>query len=198
MKSAGHHSSNSFCCLGKCRVAQEATALSNQTSKTSGDRFILPPHGQSIRTLSTSGLWSSGTFWPLLSSSSAAVPMTSIFPHAEQVQMGRGIPQYLCREMHQSLALEIQSANLAEPAQSGYHFTLPTSSSILFRRSEIRRNHCRVAMKMMGVLHLQQCPYLWANLPWASNRPRSARSRIISPSASFTYLPSYLGPASSV
>src|SRR5271157_4801504 len=165
MKSAGHHSSNSFCCRGKCKVAHEATALSNQTSKTSGNRFILPPHWQSMRTLSTSGLCSSGTFWPLLSSSSAAVPMTSILPQSWQVQMGRGIPQYLCLEIHQSRALAIQSLNLADPAHSGYQVILLTSSSIFSRRSDILRNHCRVAMNMMGVLQRQQWPYLWASLP---------------------------------
>jgi len=72
--------------------------------------------------------------------------------------MGRGMPQYLCLEMHQSLALLIQSANLAEPAHSGYHFTREISSSILSRRSDIRRNHWLVAMNIMGVLQRQQWP----------------------------------------
>ena len=72
--------------------------------------------------------------------------------------MGRGMPQYLCLEMHQSLALLIQSANLAEPAHSGYHVTREISSSILSRRSDIRRNHWLVAMNMMGVLQRQQWP----------------------------------------
>jgi len=70
--------------------------------------------------------------------------------------MGSGIPQYLCREMHQSRALLIQSEKRAEPAHSGYQVTLETSSSILSLRSEILRNHWLVAMKMIGVLQRQQ------------------------------------------
>jgi len=72
--------------------------------------------------------------------------------------MGRGIPQYLCREMHQSRALLIQSANLADPAHSGYQVTREISSSILSRSSDMRRNHWEVAMNMMGVLQRQQWP----------------------------------------
>jgi len=66
------------------------------------------------------------------------------------------MPQYLCREIHQSLASLIQSWNLALPAHSGYQVTLETSSSIRSLIWDARRNHCSVALKMIGVLHLQQ------------------------------------------
>ncbi len=123
------------------RVAQEATALSNQTSKTSGTLLISPPQGHFIVTRSTAGRWSSLTTEPLLWWSSSIEPITSISPQVSQIQMGRGIPQYLCLEMHQSRAPLIQSLNRAEPAQSGYHFTFAISWSISSRRSEIFRNH---------------------------------------------------------
>ena len=46
------------------------------------------------------------------------VPTTSLEPHFLHIHMGRGMPQYLCLDMHQSLAPETQSANLEDPAQA--------------------------------------------------------------------------------
>ena len=60
--------------------------------------------------------------------------------------------------MHQSRASLTQSWNRAEPAHSGYQRTLAIASSICSLTSGIRRNHCEVARKMIGVLQRQQWP----------------------------------------
>ncbi len=142
-------------------MAQEATAESNQTSKMSLTRCIVPPQVQGIVIWSTYGRCGSGTGTPPASSSSWIVPITRRVLQEVHCQTGIGIPQYRCREMHQSRASPTQSANRALPAQSGYQVTCLISSSICSFTFTIFRNHCSVARKMIGVLHRQQWPYRW-------------------------------------
>src|SRR2546427_206004 len=81
--------------------------------------------------------------------------------HFAHLQIGRGMPQYRCREMHQSRRLLVQSSWRADPAQSGNHLTRPTSSTIFGLKSVTLRNHWTVARNKIGVLHRQQWPYAW-------------------------------------
>ena len=77
--------------------------------------------------------------------SSSTEPITLISPQSGQIQIGIGIPQYLCLEMVQSLALATQSWNLPSPAHLGTHSTLSISDSILSLISGTLMNHCSVA-----------------------------------------------------
>ena len=65
MKSAGQRFSNSAVLPGNPSVAHEATAESNQTSKMSSTRFIVPPQSHGIVTSSTYGRCGSGSGLPL-------------------------------------------------------------------------------------------------------------------------------------
>ena len=82
-----------------------------------------------------------------------------MLPHSQR-QIGKGVPQYLCLLMHQSLAFSIQSFSLEAPAQSGYHLTFSFATFSLSLIELTLRNHWSVILYMMGFLHLQQCPYL--------------------------------------
>nr|QNO47278.1 hypothetical protein BDMKHGCF_00021 [Methanosarcinales archaeon ANME-2c ERB4] len=145
MKSGGHIALNASVACGYPSVAHDATAESNQTSKTSSTLRIVPPHSHPKVTSSTHGLCRSDGAEDDLSLSSSTVPITSYLLHESQTQIGIGTPQYRCRDMHQSRAPETQSWNLAEPAHSGYQITFAISLSIASLSSEIFRNHCSVA-----------------------------------------------------
>ncbi len=80
---------------------------------------------------------------PALSSS---MDETTFMLPQEQLQMGSGVPQYLCLLMHQSLALAIQSFSLLEPAQSGYHETLSFAALMPSLICVTLRNHCSVIL----------------------------------------------------
>ena len=75
--------------------------------------------------------------------SSSYWPTTFLSPHSHS-QTGMGIPQYLCLEMHQSLAPSTQFLSLVEPAQSGTHLTRSISDSISSLMSGTVMNHCLV------------------------------------------------------
>ena len=74
-----------------------------------------------------------------------------------QKRTGMGIPQNLCREMHQSgrdsTILEIRSL----PKEG-----IQETCAIAFRSFSLKprcptfKNHCSVALKITGFLHLQQ------------------------------------------
>ena len=76
--------------------------------------------------------------------SSARDPYTLRSSQLSQTQMGKGMPQYLCLEMHQSRALATHSLCRDEPAHSGVHLTRVTSSSIRSLTSVTLRYHCCV------------------------------------------------------
>ena len=145
MNLGGHHFSNSSFLLGYPRSAHEATPESNQTSRTSGILCMVFPHfGQVNVTLSIHGLWVSiPSVYPEPSLSSSYCPTTFLAPHSHS-QTGMGMPQYLCLEMHQSLAPSTQFLSLVAPAQSGTHLTLSISASIWSFTSGTDMNHCLV------------------------------------------------------
>src|SRR6059036_1638062 len=117
--------------------------------------------------------------------------------HFAHRQIGSGVPQYRCREMHQSRRLLVQSSCRAEPAQSGNHLTRPTSSTIFDLKSVTLRNHWTVARNRIGVLHRQQWPYAWTIVSSANSAWAARRSATIRGFASLTLWPAYV-PASSV
>ena len=145
MNLQGHHFSNSSFFAGYPMDAQAATPESNHTSRMSGTLLITPPHlGHLNVTLSIHGLWRSiPSVYPSLPLSSVTWPMTFLSPHLHS-HTGMGIPQYLCLEMHQSLAPSTQFFSLVEPAQSGTHLTLSISLSIFSLTLGTDRNHCLV------------------------------------------------------
>ena len=81
--------------------------------------------------------------YPSPSFSSSYCPMTFLAPQ-EHSHTGRGMPQNLCLEMHQSLAPSTQFFSLPEPAQSGTHLTRSISESILSLTLGTSMNHWRV------------------------------------------------------
>src|SRR3989454_5826618 len=117
--------------------------------------------------------------------------------HFAHRQIGSGVPQYRCREMHQSRRLLVQSSCRAEPAQSGNHLTRPTSSTIFDLKSVTLRNHWTVARNRIGVLQRQQWPYAWTIVSSANSASAPRRSATIRGFASLTLWPAYV-PASSV
>ena len=145
MNLGGHQRSNSSFLLGYPRSAHAATPESNQTSRTSGILCMVLPHlGHLKVTPSIQGLWvSMPSVYPSPSLSSSYWPTTFLSPHSHS-QTGMGIPQYLCLEMHQSLAPSTQFLSLVEPAQSGTHLTRSISDSISSLMSGTVMNHCLV------------------------------------------------------
>jgi len=99
------------------------------------------------------------------------------------------MPQYRCRDMHQSRRLLVQSSWRADPAQSGNHLTRPTSSTIFGLKSVTLRNHWTVARNKIGVLHRQQWPYAWRIVSSAKRARAARRSAMIPGFASLTFWP---------
>src|SRR3989344_1600859 len=131
IKSVGNHLSRIFFpSSGKGSEAQGAAPESSQTSRTSGTRFISDLHFSHFKTtLSIHGLCSSFTLTP----SSSREPISFVCLHFWQTQIGSGIPQYLCLEMHQSCKFSSQLWNHLSPAQSGVHLIFLFSEIILLR-----------------------------------------------------------------
>src|SRR5256885_16441606 len=95
---------------------------SNQQSNTSSMRRKTPlPRLLGIVMLSTLSLWMSviSPLYPLLSFSSAILPMQTSSSMFSLAHIGIGVPQNLFLEMFQSLAFEIQFANLFSLANEG-------------------------------------------------------------------------------
>src|SRR5512143_2601131 len=124
---------------------------SNHTSRTSGMRLISFPHSHSRVISSMYGLCSS-----LMGGSSSFEPMTFVLPQEAHFHIGRGMPQYLWREMHQSGAFETNSRNRSF-AKSGCQSVLSISFSIWSFILDIVMNHCFVVRNISGVLQRQQC-----------------------------------------
>ena len=136
-KSAGQ---NFFILSSVSRAAQLDTPESNHTSKTSGTLDIFDLHFlQEIVMLSISGLWISLIFVFESFSSSLIEPTTIFSPHL-QVQIGRGVPQYLSLDTGQS---EIPSSHafILTFMYFGTQFVFSFSLRICFWISEIFRNH---------------------------------------------------------
>ena len=151
---------------------------------------------------STYGLWTSSSSSTEMSFkasffNSSTEPITFNSPQSGHSQIGIGIPQYLCLEMVQSLALSTQSLNLPWPAHCGTHSTLSISSSIFCLMSVTFKNHCLVAKYIIGVLHLQHTPYLCSIVSFLYIKPLSCKSAIIPSLAALQNSPAYF-PASSV
>src|SRR6185295_9452490 len=62
---------------------------------------------------------------------SATDPTTFFSPHFEHVQIGRGVPQYLSREIAQSLTSRSHSPNLPSLMYSGSQFIFSFSLTSL-------------------------------------------------------------------
>src|SRR5437773_210532 len=99
--------------------------------------------------------------------------------------------------MHQSRRFRVQSYWRASPAQSGYHFTRPISSSIFGLMSPTFRNHWTVTRNRIGVLQRQQWPYRWVIVTSAKRRREAERSWMIVAFPSRVVFPAY-SPASCV
>src|SRR4030042_5730408 len=96
--------------------------------------------------LSMQGLVTSmPSMFPLPDLSSSREDTTLVFPQLH-FQIGRGVPQYLWRLMHQSLALAIQSFSRPEPAHSGYHLTFEFAAIRSSLISVTLRNHWSVTL----------------------------------------------------
>ena len=106
-ESAGQSFSKSSVFPGKPMVAHDATA--NRTRHQDvPDPCIVPPQRRDRHRVHERAV-GIGMAFPLAFSSSAMVPMIRYLSHLSQTQTGIGMPQYRCREMHQSRALLIQS-----------------------------------------------------------------------------------------
>src|SRR6267142_4116822 len=131
-----------------------------------------PPHlphfvsaGNSV---SASGVYQASA--PFSANNFATLRLTAGFftesPQLAHRNTAIGVPQILCREMHQSGRVAIMLAMRSSP-QAGSHFTFLISSSVLVRRVasiflpaigvSMRMYHCSVARKMIGLWQRQQC-----------------------------------------
>ena len=75
------------------------------------------------------------------------------------LQIGIGIPQYLCREIHQSPTFSTPFSYLSLTHFGNQETCFLFSSSNFCLRGSIFKNHCSVALKISGVLQRQQCGY---------------------------------------
>src|SRR6056300_430888 len=125
---------------------------SNQTSKTSGIRRIIDtPLGSSGlgRTNSSiAGRCRSSGFTPKSHSSSSSDPYTSIRGKSglSLFHTGIGEPQYLLREIDQSLALESHLPNWPSLTLAGTHVISSFNSSMRSRISVTRTNQLDTAL----------------------------------------------------
>src|SRR5208283_3401677 len=106
---------------------------SNQTSISSGVRFIVPLHFSHINvTGSTDGLCKSsgcGKFFPCFNSST--LPTHFRCPHFSHTQIGSGVPQYRSRDSAQSLFSSSQLPKRPEPVSAGIQLICLFNSIIL-------------------------------------------------------------------
>src|SRR3990170_6704699 len=104
MKSAGHHSLNSFELAGNPRSAHDETPASIHTSTMSSSLRAVPRHFLRLTSMSSTPFrCNSNSLGAFVASfrSSAFDPTTVLVPHFSHVQIGSGTPQYLCRLMTQ-------------------------------------------------------------------------------------------------
>ena len=111
--------------------------------------------------ISSTGLMnqeSEPSFLNISATSSMASLSINGSPHSLQKKIGKGIPHLRCLEIHQSLRSRTIEEILSCP-QVGIHLTFCISFSAFSLKSSIEQNHCSVALKITGFLHLQQCGY---------------------------------------
>src|SRR5690554_4025083 len=102
--------------------------LSNQQSTTSCTLVMVPPHCSHFRcTSSTYGLCNSmlsSISSMALSTSSFLEPTLVLWPQSSQIQILRGVPQNLVRDIAQSFKFSSQLPKRPSPTNGGYHSTL--------------------------------------------------------------------------
>jgi len=81
----------------------------------------------------------------LIDLSSSSVPMQNFSPHDSQVQMFRGVPQYLSRLRAQSTFPSSQRAKRFSPTSGGYQRIAPLASISMSLKAVVRMYHERRA-----------------------------------------------------
>src|SRR3989344_967493 len=119
---------------------------SNHVSRTSGTRFIVPPHFSQAKIISsTICLCRSVTFSPLAFSNSATDPNTRYLLHASHCHTGITLAQNRWREIDQSRAPSSHLPNLPSLMCSGDQFIFLASLMALSFTSITFTNHEDVA-----------------------------------------------------